>query len=75
MWRVVVVDGRVHFTLSGSSPFKGCAQVATASLADMHGEAKKTEKQKARGFCVGAGDDILRQNALKVRAVMRCRVT
>ena len=54
----------------------GRAQVDTASLADsdMHGEAEKTEKQKARGYCVGAGDDILRQNARKVRAVMRCRV-
>ena len=35
----------------------GRAQVDTASLADsdMHGEAEKTEKQKARGYCVGAG--------------------
>ena len=61
MWRVVEVDGRVHFTLSGSSPFKGCAQVATASLADMHGEAEKTEKQKARGYCVGASVNMSRQ--------------
>ena len=36
----------------------GRAQVDTASLADMHGEAEKTEKQKARGYCVGAGADI-----------------
>ena len=62
------VDGRVHFTLSGSSPFKGCAQVATASLADMHGEAEKTEKQKARGHCVGAGVDICRRSAREVCA-------
>ena len=41
--------------MSGRSLFKGCAQVDTASLADMHGEAEKTEKQKARGSCVGAG--------------------
>ena len=35
----------------------GLAQVDTASLEDsnMHGEAEKTEKQKARGYCVGAG--------------------
>ena len=52
----------------------GRAQVDIASLADMHGEAKKTEKQKARGFCVGAGFDMLRQSASKVRAVMRRRV-
>ena len=39
----------------------GRAQVDTASLADSdtHGEAEKTEKQKARGFCVGVGVDIL----------------
>ena len=57
----MVVEGRVHFTLSGGSPFKGCAQVDTASLADMHGEPDKTEKQKARGYCVGAGVNTLRQ--------------
>ena len=57
----MAADGRVHFTLSGRSPFKGCAQVDTASLADMHGEADKTEKQKARGYCVGADVDMLRQ--------------
>ena len=62
MWRFVV-DSRVHFTLSGRSPCNGCAQVDTASLADMHGEADKTEKQKARGFCVGAGVDICRWSA------------
>ena len=61
MWRVVEVDGRVHFTLSGRSSVKGGAQVDTASLKDMHGEAEKTEKQKARGFCVGAGVHTLRQ--------------
>ena len=60
MWRVVEVDGQVHFTLCGRSHFKGCAQVDTASLADMHGEAEKTEKQKARGYCVGADVDMLR---------------
>ena len=45
----------------------GRAQVDTASLADsnMHGEAEKTEKQKARGFCVGAGVDICRRSASK----------
>ena len=39
----------------------GRAQVDTASLADsdMHGEAEKAEKQKARGYCVGAAVDIL----------------
>ena len=47
--------------MSGRSPFKGCAQVDTASLADMHGEADKTEKQKARGYCLGAGVNMLRQ--------------
>ncbi len=47
--------------MSGRSPFKGCAQVDTASLADMHGEADKTEKQKARGYCVGADVDMLRK--------------
>ena len=52
----------------------GRAQVDTASLADMHGEAKKTEKQKARGFCVGAGFDMLRQSARKMRTVLRRRV-
>ena len=39
----------------------GRAQVDTASLADMHGEPDKTEKQKARGYCVGAGVNTLRQ--------------
>ena len=39
----------------------GRAQVDTASLVDMHGEAEKTEKQKARGYCVGADVDMLRQ--------------
>ena len=43
----------------------GRAQVDTASLADMHGEVEKTEKQKARGFCVGAGVDICRRSASK----------
>ena len=52
---------------------EGRAQVGTASLedSDMHGEADKTEKQKARGYCVGAGVDMLEQSASKVRAVMR----
>ena len=46
----------------------GRAQVDTASLEDMHGEAEKTEKQKARGYCVGAGVDIkfCRRSASKV---------
>ena len=54
----------------------GRAQVDTASLEDsnMHGEAEKTEKQKARGYCVGVGVDMLRQSARKVRTVMRRRV-
>ena len=48
----------------------GRAQVDTASLGDsnMHGEAEKTEKQKARGYCVGAGVDICRRSASKVCA-------
>ena len=48
----------------------GRAQVDTASLADsdMHGEADKTEKQKARGCCVGAGVDICRRSAREVCA-------
>ena len=39
----------------------GRAQVDTASLADsnMHGEAEKTEKQKARGYCLGVGVNML----------------
>ena len=45
--------------MSGRSPLKGCAQVDTALLADMHGEAEKTEKQKARGYCVGVGVNML----------------
>ena len=35
---------------------------------DMHGEADKTEKQKARGCCVGAGVDICRRSAREVCA-------
>ena len=48
----------------------GRAQVDTASLADsnMHGEAEKTEKQKARGCCVGVGVGIYRRSANKVCA-------
>ena len=42
-------------------------------LEDMHGEADKTEKKKARDFCEG-GVDMLRQSARKVRTVMRRRV-
>ena len=38
---------------------EGRAQVDTALLADIHGEADKTEEQKARGCCVGAGVDML----------------
>ena len=55
---------------------EGRAQVGTASLADsdMHGEADKTEKQKARGSWVGAGVDMLQQSVSKVRAVVRRRV-
>ncbi len=41
--------------------FRGCAQVDTALLEDMHGEADKTEKKEARDSCVGAGVDMLRQ--------------
>ena len=48
----------------------GRAQVYTASLedSDMYGEAEKTEKQKARGYCVGADVDICRWNAREVCA-------
>ena len=70
----MVVDGRVHFTLSGGSPFKGCAQVGTASLADMHGEAEKTEKQKARGYWVDVAVDIFRRSAREVWAGVQRRV-
>ena len=52
----------------------GRAQVDTASLADMHGEAEKTEKQKARGYCVGVGVDICRRSASKVCAGVQRRV-
>ena len=48
----------------------GRAQVDTALLedSDMHGEADKTEKQKARGCCEGAGVDICRRSAREVCA-------
>ena len=46
----------------------GRAQVDTASLADMHGEVEKTEKQKARGCCVGAGVDVCGRSAREVCA-------
>ena len=48
----------------------GRTQVDTASLADsdMHGEAEKTEKQKARGYCVGAGVAMCRRMAREVCA-------
>ena len=41
---------------------EGRAQVGTASLedSDMHGEADKTEKQKARGGCVDASVEFCR---------------
>ena len=54
----------------------GRAQVGTASLADsnMHGEAEKMEKQKARGYCVGAGVDVCRRSASKVCAGVERRV-
>ena len=52
----------------------GRAQVDTASLADMHGEADKTEKKKARGCCVGAGVDICRWSAREVCAGVQRRV-
>ena len=42
-------------------------------LEDMHGEADKTEKKKARDFCEG-GVDMLRQSGSEVCAVMRRRV-
>ena len=54
---------------------EGRAQVDTALLADIHGEADKAEEQKARGCCVGAGVDMLRRCVNKVRAVMRRRVS
>ena len=37
-------------------------------LEDMHGEADKTEKQKARGRCVGAGFDMCTRSACDVCA-------
>ena len=62
-------------------PCAGClgdgrAQVDTASLADsnMHGEAEKTEKQKARGYCAGVGVDMCRRSASKVCAEVQRRV-
>ena len=51
----------MQFTIPGRSSVKGGAQVDTALLEDMHGEAEKTEKQKARDFYVGGGVDMLRQ--------------
>ena len=39
---------------------EGRAQVDTALLEDMHGEADKTEKQKARGGCVDASVEFCR---------------
>ena len=64
-----------------STPFcrvfgDGRAQVDTASLGDsnMHGEAEKTETQKARGYCEGAGVDICRRSASEVCAGVQCRV-
>ena len=52
---------------------EGRAQVGTALLedSDMHGEADKTEKQKARGRCVGGGVDMCRASAREVFAEMR----
>ena len=52
---------------------EGRAQVDTASLADsdMHGEAEKTEKQKARGYYVGAGVGTCRWSAREVCAGVR----
>ena len=48
----------------------GRAQVDTALLedSDMHGEADKTEKQKARGCCEGAGVDVCGRSAREVCA-------
>ena len=57
----------MHFTLSGRSSGKGGAQVDTALLEDMHREAEKAEKQKARGYWVGAGVDVLQQMALQAK--------
>ena len=54
----MAADGRVPSTPLCRVFGDGRAQVDTASLADMHGEAEKTEKQKARGYCVGAGLDM-----------------
>ena len=41
---------------------------------DMHDEADKTEKKKARGCCVGVGVGICRPSASDVCAGMRRRV-
>ena len=61
----MAVDGRVLFLhcLAGRllRSFKVCAQVDTSLLEDVHGEADKTKKKKARSCCVGAGADMLRQ--------------
>ena len=56
-WRGVAANIRVRSTSFCRVFGDGRTQVDTASLADsdMHGEAEKTEKQKARGYCVGAG--------------------
>ena len=58
---MAAVDGRVPSTSFCGVFGEGRAQVDTASLADMHGEPDKTEKQKARGYCVGAGVNTLSQ--------------
>ena len=46
----MAADGRVPSTPLCRVFGDGRAQVDTASLADMHGEVEKTEKQNARGF-------------------------
>ena len=70
----MAADSRVRITPLCRVFGDGRAQVDTASLADMHGEAEKTEKQKARGYCVGVGIDICRRSASKVCAEVQRRV-
>ena len=69
-WRVVAPDDLVRSTSFCMVFGEGRAQVDTALLedSDMHGEADKTEKQKARGCCEGAGVDVCRRSAREVCA-------
>ena len=73
---MVVAHDRVPCTCFGRVCGEGHAQVDTALLEelDMHGEAEQTEKQKARGYCVGVGVDSCRRSASKVCAGVQRRV-